>query len=400
MFLQDFRKILALTALLVSSTAYAKVLYVFDNPRLIAVNKTEGLTGYYGAEHRVAHFSCSFFFYESGQSNDVSFPITSFTKRGERVPGRVFSKGKGWIVQTDEQHDGCGGAVGDFRKGPDDDHPARFASVEYIPALGIRRVVDTGAVVVALKTRGLRTYVRYVHPATGRVTTSWIETGKLENPFSSQPDALSRQVKYTVHPVTRFNGRRLGKNVSIESVQLVSGPGLSSTSIQAINAKLRDVVKGFRIYAAECQQGAQGHPWGYESKLGKVVISKRYVSVVFERDTVCGGTPDFERDAFVFAKASGKFISPTRLLKEVFPREEFRAGISSYKDLIHVNDNLAEALISDNADVLGDCDGTCDYDIRNKSYRIWMEDGQIVLFPEFSQASYINQQEYFIKVAR
>ncbi|XLZ71974.1 hypothetical protein ABT364_08390 [Massilia sp. SR12] len=400
MFLKDFRKIFALAALAASSAACAKVLYVFDNPRLIAVNNSEGLTGYYGAEHQVAHFSCSFFFTENGRGNDTSIPITSFAKRGENIPGRVFSKGGEWIVQTDEHHGGCGSAVGDFRKAPDDDHPERFTVLEHMPALGIRRVVNTGAVVVALKTRGLQTYVRHVHPATGRVTLRWIETGKLENPFSSQPDALSRQVKYTVHTVTKANGKPLAKDASIESVQLVSGPGLSSASIQSINAKLRGAVGEFRKRAAECQRYADGHPWGYESKLGKVVMSKGYLSVVFERETVCGGTPDFERDAFVFARASGKFISPTRLMKEVFPEEAILASKSTNQDLVHLTDDLADALINDNANILGDCDENCERDVRHKSYRIWMEDGQMVFFPEFLQASYINQQEYFIKVKR
>jgi len=227
---------------------------------------------------------------------------------------------------------------------------------------------------------------------------SWIETGKLENPFSSQPDALSRQVKYTVRPATRANGRSLAKQVSIESVQLVSGPGLSSASMRAINAKLRGVATEFRKRATECQSYAGDHPWGYESKLGKVVIFKRYLSVVFERDSGCGGTPDFAREAFVFAKASGKFVSPDRLLKEVFPHEEIPASGSSYGNLIRLNDNLAEALINDNASILADCDEKCESSVRNKSYSIWIEDGQMVFFPEFSQASYINQQEYFVKV--
>lgn len=259
-------------------------------------------------------------------------------------------------------------------------------------------MASTGAVVVALKIRGLLTHVRHVHPATGRITTSWIETSQLEDPFSSQPDALSRKVKYSVQPLTKAGGRRLAKEISIESVKLLTGPGLSDDIIQAINAKLGSAVTGFRGRAAECGKWSQGHPWSFESKLAKVVISRRYLSVVFATYANCGGTPDFEREAFVFARASGKLIPPDRLLKEVFPREEIAANKPTHWHLIKVNDNLAEAMMNDNADSLGACDERCDYDVRNKSYHIWMEDGQMVFFPEFSQTMAIKQKEYVVRV--
>lgn len=388
-------------ALLLPTTSFAQKLIVFDNPHLIAVTRPEGVTGYYSVQHQVTGVSCSFFFKERDRSDETSFPITSFRRHDEHVPGRVHFKDAEWVVQTEEHHDGCGGAVGSFRKGPGDDHPMRFTKIDFVPALGIRRVVCTGDVVVAMKTRGLRTHVRHVHPATGRVTTNWVETGQLEDPFSSQPDMLSRQVKYAVQPVQNVSGRRLPKEVSIESVTLHSGPGLSNSSIKAINAKLGNAVAAFHTRAAECRKFSfHGQPWGYESKLGKVVVSGRYVSVVFDRATACGGTPDFERDAFVFARTTGKLVPASQLLDQVFPQEEGPEKRSPYPDLVSLNDNRAEALMRDNAEILGDCDERCEYDVRNKSYRIWMEDGQMVFVPEFSQTMSIQQQEYVIKVTQ
>lgn len=209
---------------------------------------------------------------------------------------------------------------------------------------------------------------------------------------------ISPSVKYTASPVRKIDGRRISNDIKIEVVQLVSAEGLSKDTILAVNTKLKRVAKEFKARADECHKGAQGHPWGYESKLAKIALSKRYISLVFRRFTVCAGSPDIEMDAIVFAKASGKYIPARKLFKEVLPGEKTRQRDLYFQDQIYLNENLVDKLIEDSSEFLGSYNEDCDYYVKNAPYRIWMEDERLVLFPEFWQPVSHCQKGYIIKV--
>ncbi len=199
--------------ILVSKLAFANTLLTFDNSHLVALKSSKGLVGYFNIEHQVLNFSCSFLFKETNRQTDSmvainSFPIDlkGFTNRNkdDDIPGRIYiSKGE-WIVQTDEPHAGCGGAVGSFKEGPNDEYPTRYSIVRQIPAIGIRLVLNKtglrnkngnniterkgylikGDVVAAIEIEGELTRIRYVHPATGKVTIAWVESSDLIDPFA------------------------------------------------------------------------------------------------------------------------------------------------------------------------------------------------------------------------
>jgi len=132
---------------LLAPAAANETVIVFDHPHLIATTSSKGIRGYYNAQHQILHFSCSFLFKETSRQSDStiainSFPIKSGTKEDD-VPGRIWERNGEWIIQTDEPQAGCGNAAGTFNKGPDDDHPARYAIVKKISAIGIRVVLRT-----------------------------------------------------------------------------------------------------------------------------------------------------------------------------------------------------------------------------------------------------------------
>lgn len=210
---------------LVPKFALCATLVIFGNPHLVAMTSDNRILGYFNTQHQILHFSCSFFFTGLGRQTDSVININSFPmengsygsrNKADDIPGRVFIKNKEWIIQTEEPQAGCGGAVGTFYKGPDDDHPTRYEITKELPAIGFRIVARksilknksgtnfkdrkgfliSGDVVAALESEGAFTRVRYVHPATGQVTVAWVNTGDLADPFAGsgfekQPEPAS-----------------------------------------------------------------------------------------------------------------------------------------------------------------------------------------------------------------
>jgi hypothetical protein len=132
-------------------------------------------------------------------------PINGFESRNKSddISGHIFYTRSEWIIQTEEPQEGCGGAVGSFNKGPDDDHPTRYRIIKKLPVIGVRFVskktrlndkngqffkerkgfLVAGDVVVAIETKENLTSIRYAHPATGKITLGWVQTSDLTNPF-------------------------------------------------------------------------------------------------------------------------------------------------------------------------------------------------------------------------
>jgi hypothetical protein len=190
-----------------ANTIANETLIVFDDPHLVATTSSKGIRGYFNMQHQVLPFYCSFLFKETSRPAGSAIVINSFPIQGgtkeDNIPGRVWEKDREWIIQTDEPHGGCGGVLESFRKGPNDDHPTRYAIVKRMPAMGIRVVLRTtrlnekngaafkerkgllvaGDMVVALEIEDSFTRIRYVHPATSRITTAWVSTRDLDDPF-------------------------------------------------------------------------------------------------------------------------------------------------------------------------------------------------------------------------
>jgi hypothetical protein len=188
-----------------------------------------------------------------------------------------------------------------------------------------------------------------------------------------------------------------GNRVSIQKIQLRSAPGMDKLSIRNVNSGLAKMISKYGTFAYRCGSVAQGHPWEYKAKLEKIVLSEQYISFVFARETVCAGTPGFERDPIVFHRSNGEFISSAKLLSKVFPKESFPKSLQSDRQLVRLNEEIAERII-DHETEQGAHDQRCEHYIKNSSYRIWMDSGKLALYPEFSQPNSRCQKEYIIGV--
>jgi hypothetical protein len=209
----------------------------------------------------------------------------------------------------------------------------------------------------------------------------------------------SPSVKYRVSTVKQVNGNRIPNDVSIQKVQLDAAAGVSNQAIRAINLELANVVQEFRRSADECHIGAQGHPWGYTSKIENIVLTKKYISFVFARETVCGGNPDFEKDPIVFSTKDGNVISVAALFESTFPGRTMPKVRHHDRRLIKLNAELTAALLHDSRSVINDYEKECEHYLKTISYRAWIESKRMVLVPEFNQVESICQKEYMINLA-
>ncbi len=221
-------KIFSFAALLIISffcgVSHASSLLVFDSPSLIVIRSGNTLYGYYGAIEK--NNSCMFFFAGSSESHkktkddvysilDVeTYALDStqyhYNQRDKQYdrPGKIYILGDQWIIQTAGEPPGCGGATGFFHLDPYKLDAFRYYVSNRIPAVGIRvatkrtsfyekrgalfskrkSYITPGDVVAVLTVSGDFAFVRYTdpdyfNPVPGRVTTGWVRTSNLENPF-------------------------------------------------------------------------------------------------------------------------------------------------------------------------------------------------------------------------
>ncbi|WP_165987532.1 hypothetical protein [Caballeronia sp. SBC1] len=124
------------------------------------------------------------------------------------IDGTIAITGGEWIVQAEEEPPGCGGSVGVFHSSPFNSHQFRYNVTTKISGLSIRiatkkssifkkrnklllktkSYITEGDVVAVLQQEGNFSYIRYTNPdyfspISQRVTTGWVRTSDLEDPF-------------------------------------------------------------------------------------------------------------------------------------------------------------------------------------------------------------------------
>lgn len=187
------------------------------------------------------------------------------------------------------------------------------------------------------------------------------------------------------------------KDALVQIVSFDTVAGLDQSAIKKINAALIAASDSFGREAKECSAAAQGHPWGYELTLEKVLLSDKYLSVVFSKSTVCAGSPDIEKEARVFSLPTGNLVPARALFRKIFPTAKLAIGLSSNKELIRLEEKMAETMIDDSKEVLKIYDKRCDFFLKNTSYRIWLDGKNVMFFPEFIQPQSFCQKEYLIQ---
>lgn len=187
------------------------------------------------------------------------------------------------------------------------------------------------------------------------------------------------------------------KDASVQIVSFGAVAGVDQSAIKKINTALVAASASFSKEAKECSTYAEGHPWGYELTLDKVVLSEKYLSVVFYKSTVCAGSPDIEKEARVFSLPDGNLVPSRALFKRIFPAAKLATGISKNKELIDLDEEMVETMIDDSKETLKNYDARCEFYLKNSSYRIWADGKSLVLFPEFMQPESFCQKEYVIQ---
>ncbi|HEY0491479.1 MAG TPA: hypothetical protein VGD30_18360 [Telluria sp.] len=289
-----------------AKTIADQTLLVFDNPHLIATTSSKGIRGYFNMQHQILHFSCSFLFKETSREagspiNINSFPVQNRTNE-DHIPGRVWEKNGDWIIQTDEPQAGCGSAAGTFDKGPQDAHPTRYTILKRMSAIGIRVVLRktklndkngitfknrTGFlvaddVVAAIEGDASFTRVRYVHPSTARITTAWVSTSDLEDPFSESE---------TMHPRVSTNFDKMDPR---ELPTIVPIPAEQREHLALITQTMRQVIENKRsLEESDSVFGAGKFSWPKNRSepiktalwFGVENFRFRSISVTFNRKT-------------------------------------------------------------------------------------------------------------------
>lgn len=214
---------LVVTGLALSCAANAAELLIFDSPNMIMLQDRGRLAGYYNSVE--GNKSCEFFFYQtmdySGgdeeypaadiKSFSFTFPPKSYQYKDRDKnfdsAGEVYGQQDQRIVRIAAPEPGCvGWAVGSFEKRPSDKDVVRYTVENGAEAIGIRALskkstlyrkngsrfdatrmyLVMGDVVVVIKTANDYSYIRYTNPdstSEGRVTTGWVHSADLVNPF-------------------------------------------------------------------------------------------------------------------------------------------------------------------------------------------------------------------------
>jgi hypothetical protein len=187
------------------------------------------------------------------------------------------------------------------------------------------------------------------------------------------------------------------KDASVQIVSFDSIPGLDQSAIRKVNSTLIAASASFGKEAKQCSAAAQGHPWGYELRLEKILLSEKYASVVFSKSTVCAGSPDIEKEARVFSLPTGNLVPSKTLFKQLFPTAKLITTTSTNEELIDMDEEMIETMINDSEKILKNYDGECEFYLKNSSYRIWVDGKNLILFPEFAQPQSFCQKEYLIR---
>jgi len=211
--------------LLVQTTYAAGSAFVFDRTELLAFDEGGVVTGYYNAQGKKR--SCVFLFAQNGaQMEGQPQPPYSETKILTYVPGEaefsyvdrnqffditgeLFRRDETWIVRTDEGQAGCESALGSFTSFPKDKVGGEIFNVEEkISAVGIRLITRKTYLhdfrngkfvarkaylakrdgVIVIRMQDQFSYVRFTDtrvdtPSSGRITTGWVRSADLVNPF-------------------------------------------------------------------------------------------------------------------------------------------------------------------------------------------------------------------------
>jgi hypothetical protein len=207
--------------------AFAGQAIIFDKPGLIAFRDANGIKGFYDQENKTV--SCYFFFFEKKDNNGASdkgwstteistfspnLDSPSFSGRDKifDISGNLYRRNDDWIIKTLSGQAGCENVAGSFIFDRDDFRADTYSIEREIPAISIRILrgktnffdykdgrfikkrsyLIKGNSVIVIQVQDQYSLIRFTDPQMdvenpGRVTTGWIRSADLVDPFPLAP---------------------------------------------------------------------------------------------------------------------------------------------------------------------------------------------------------------------
>ncbi|GGC15189.1 hypothetical protein [Pseudoduganella buxea] len=201
-------------------------------------------------------------------------------------------------------------------------------------------------------------------------------------------------IEYSVQEVKVGGSKSFQMGVSIESIRLRSAQGVRKSSVASINSGIVKFVTNFAIEARQCGNASQGNPWEYKLSFDKIVDSRDYLSVVYNKDTVCAGSPEVVKEAAVFSKESGALMSPVKLVQTLLPKASVANEPAPRSHLIIFDRMTLDRMVTAAAALSTEYSPDCDNFAKTSSFRVWVDGRHLIAFPEFSRTHSRCQLEY------
>ncbi|GGY68620.1 hypothetical protein [Pseudoduganella albidiflava] len=207
-------------------------------------------------------------------------------------------------------------------------------------------------------------------------------------------NAAPPSVKFVLGKAKNLGVSRPTSSVSVETLKIITIEGLQPKIIDRINAHLLEKEKNMPREVKLCGSYAEGHPWGFHLKFKRILVSEDYISIVFERSTVCAGSPDIEKVPMVFSRLNGALIPAESLIKRFVSAAVTKA---SYEGKVELDEESIEQMIADSEAEGISSNEDCEFYLKNTPYSVWVDGKRLVLSPEFTQTNSNCMKEYIIK---
>lgn len=222
--------------------------------------------------------------------------------------------------------------------------------------------------------------------------------GLLVTPACSLAADAANGVKYDLARMTGIRKVAPGGTLSVQVVELKAVPGANEAQVRRMNSALEAGAKRLGRYGVACGNQINTGLWGFEAKLTNVILTPKYLSVVYGIWSACGNSPDLWKTAIVLSRRTGAPLSPVALFKaeaggEFVPETASRSRLRLPAPVI-------EMLLEDSAKQGIDYPESCTPYLTSAGFNIWPEKDKLVFHPEFSQPNSHCQQEYWLRYQR
>lgn len=214
--------------------------------------------------------------------------------------------------------------------------------------------------------------------------------------FGCDRAGASSPIEYSVREVNVGGSKSFQMGVSVQSIRLRSAQGFRKSSVESINSGIIKFVANFVLEARQCSNAAQGNPWEYKLSFDKIVDSRDFLSVVYNKDTVCAGSPEVVKEAAVFSKESGALVPPVKLVQTLLPKASVANEPAPRSHLVIFDRMTLDRMVTAVAASSTEYPPSCDNFAKTSSFRIWVDGRHLIAFPEFSRTHSRCQLEYLL----